>query len=87
MVYVVLIRVLFVNLIGLSHLNLHSILQTTWDRPGLGEMNESILNDSVQSNDRSDQSESVGESDDDYSDSVENTLPPNWIGKEQGTLA
>lgn len=84
----VLMCVLVVNLIGLSHLNLHSILQTTWDRPGLdGEMNESILNDSVQSNDRSDQSESVVESDDDYSSSVENTLPPNWIGKEQGTLA
>ncbi|KAK1738380.1 WW domain-containing protein [Skeletonema marinoi] len=56
---------------------------TTWDRPGLdGEMNESILNDSVQSNDRSDQSESVVESDDDYSSSVENTLPPNWIALE-----
>ncbi len=58
------------------------ILQTTWDRPGLdGETNEALLNDSVESSERSDQSDSVGESDDEYG-SVENALPPNWIGKE-----
>lgn len=58
------------------------ILQTTWDRPGLdGETNEALLNESVESSERSDQSGSVGESDDEYG-SVENSLPPNWIGKE-----
>jgi hypothetical protein len=40
------------------------MLQTTWDRPGLGEL-DGQLNDSAQSN-----------------DSDENTLPPNWIGKD-----
>mmetsp|Transcript_15577 Transcript_15577/g.24167 ORF Transcript_15577/g.24167 Transcript_15577/m.24167 type:complete len:518 (+) Transcript_15577:144-1697(+) len=56
--------------------------ETTWDRPGLdGETNEALLNDSVESSERSDQSDSVGESDDEYG-SVENALPPNWIALE-----
>jgi len=56
--------------------------ETTWDRPGLnGETNEALLNASVESSERSDQSGSVGESDDENV-SVENSLPPNWIALE-----
>eukprot|EP00986_Skeletonema_menzelii_P002887 scaffold843_cov143-Skeletonema_menzelii.AAC.6 len=56
---------------------------TTWDRPGLDdETNESLLDDSAQSNDRSNQTESVGGSDNDEHSSVDYTLPPNWIALE-----
>lgn len=79
----VLVRVLFIVYITSAKIyTIMWILQTTWDRPGLnGETNEALLNASVESSERSDQSGSVGESDDENV-SVENSLPPNWIGKE-----
>ena len=78
-----LIYYIYIIYIHSSHLNYTHILQTTWDRPGLdGELNNGQLNDSAQSNDKSVQSESDGESADEYSNNDENTLPPNWIGKE-----